>query len=163
FDDARRNFFDRVARFASNGTFAIERLAKSVDDPAQKSFTNGNLEQLAGGADLLAFANLAPVAQNDGADFGFFQVERAADDVAADLHAHPPNEAGICAETEIQTRTVPPSERGPQTAFDCGIQRRDAFNPRAAANDVELHKPLQLLKDAHIATRSLGKERVESL
>ena len=85
FDDARRNFFDRVARFASNGTFAIEWLAKSVDDPAQKSFANGNLEQLAGGADLLAFANLAPVAQNDGADFGFFEIEREADDAAAEI------------------------------------------------------------------------------
>src|SRR5437660_3804616 len=79
------------------------------------------------------------------------------------MHAHATDQTRVCAKTEIQARTVPPSERGSQAAFNSGIQWRDAFNARAATDHVEFHEPLQLIKDSDIAARLLGDERVDSL
>src|SRR5204863_5919079 len=80
------NFFDGIACFAADRPLAIERLTESVDDTAQQPFANGHLKQLASGANLLALANFAPVAENDGPDLGFFEVERQADDAGAKIN-----------------------------------------------------------------------------
>src|SRR2546423_4246648 len=79
------------------------------------------------------------------------------------MHPHATDQTRVCAKTEIQPRTVTSGERGWEAAFTGGAQRRHTFNARTAANHVELHEPLQLIKDSNIAARLLGDERVDSL
>ena len=50
-----------------------------------KPLPTGTWKQLAGGADFVAFVHLGVIAQDDGADFGFFEVQREADDAVAEV------------------------------------------------------------------------------
>ena len=57
-DDAGRDFFDRISDVALDRAFAVDRLAERVDDAAEQAFADGHLQQLAGGADFVAFLEL---------------------------------------------------------------------------------------------------------
>ena len=84
-DDAGRDFLDRIGDVALDRAFAIDRLAQRVHDAAQQPLADGHLQQLAGGADFVAFFELGVVAQNDRADFGLFEVQRQAGDAVAEV------------------------------------------------------------------------------
>ncbi len=84
-DDARRDFFDRIAGFALDRSLAVHRLAEHVDDASQQTLADGHLKQSAGGADSLPFLDAGIIAQNDGADFGLLEIERQAGDAIAEV------------------------------------------------------------------------------
>ena len=50
-----------------------------------KPLPTGHLQQLAGGADFGAFLDLGVIAEDDRADFGFFEVQREAEDAVAEV------------------------------------------------------------------------------
>src|SRR6185503_5744498 len=79
-DDSRGDLFNGIADCSTDGAFAIDRLAKGIDDTTQQPCYHRDLTELPSGADFVAFTHLAPVAQNDCADFGFFQVKGETDD-----------------------------------------------------------------------------------
>ena len=58
-DDAGRDLLDRIGDVALDRALAVERLAERVDDAAEQPLADGHLQQLAGGADLVAFLELA--------------------------------------------------------------------------------------------------------
>ena len=60
-------------------------LAERVDHAAEQRLADRDLQQLAGGADLVAFLDVGEVADDDGADFGFLEVERDADDAVGEF------------------------------------------------------------------------------
>ena len=74
-DDARRNFFKRIKRFTFDRSFVIEWLAKCVHDTAQGRFAHGNRKKPAGRFGFVAFRNFRRFTQQNGADFGFFEVQ----------------------------------------------------------------------------------------
>ena len=63
-------------------------------DAAEQRLADGDLEQLAGGADFVAFLDLGEIADDDGADFGFLEIERDADDAAGELEHFVERRAG---------------------------------------------------------------------
>ena len=85
FDDARRDFFDRIRDVALDRAFAVQRLAEGIDDAAQQAFADRHLEQFAGGADLVTFLDAGVIAENDRAHLGFFEVQRQAGDAVAEI------------------------------------------------------------------------------
>ena len=84
-DDAGSDFLDRIGDVALDRPFAIDGLAQRVHDAAQQPLAHRHLQQLAGGADLVALLELGVVAQNDDADFGLFEVQRQAGDAVAEV------------------------------------------------------------------------------
>ena len=50
-----------------------------------KPLPTGTCKQLAGRADFVAFLDLGVIAEDDRADFGFFEVEREADDAVGEF------------------------------------------------------------------------------
>src|SRR6266404_3215806 len=84
-DDAWGNFFDWISGFALDWAFAIDRLAKSIDDAAEQGFSRRHLEELAGGADLLAFLYAGVLAQDDCAYLGLFKIERQPGDAVSEV------------------------------------------------------------------------------
>ncbi len=63
---------------ACNGTLAVDGLAQRVDDAAQQALADGHVEHAACRLDGVAFGQVAPAAQHDGADEVLLEVERAA-------------------------------------------------------------------------------------
>src|SRR5260221_440245 len=60
-------------------------VAERVDHAAEQSPADRHLEELAGGLDFLAFFDAGVIAQDDGADFGLFEVERQPHHAAAEV------------------------------------------------------------------------------
>ncbi len=85
FDHTRRNFFERISRFRFDRAFAVERLAEGVDDAAEQRFTDRDLEKFAGRLRFVPFHHQRRVAEQDGADFRLFEVEREPEDAARKL------------------------------------------------------------------------------
>ena len=85
FDDARSDFFNGIKSGFLDRALAVDRLAERVDHATEHTLADRHLEQLAGGADFGAFLDLGVVAENDGAHFSLFKVEREADDPAAEV------------------------------------------------------------------------------
>ena len=75
-DDARRNFFQRIKCFGFDRSFAIERLAERVHHAAEQRLADRNRKESAGCLSFVAFRNLRVVAEQNRADFSFFEVER---------------------------------------------------------------------------------------
>ena len=84
-DDAGRDFFHRIKRGFLDRPFAVHRLAEHVHHAAEQALAHRHGEQLAGGLDFLAFVDAEIIAEDDRADFGFFEVEREADDAVAEV------------------------------------------------------------------------------
>jgi len=64
---------------------AVDRTPERVDDAADECGTDGDLEDSAGAADLVALLELEVVAEDDGADVVLFEVERECGDRVAGL------------------------------------------------------------------------------
>ena len=64
---------------------AVDRTAERVDDAADQRGTDGHLEHARRAADLVAFLELEIVAEDDGADVVFFEVQREGGDLVAGL------------------------------------------------------------------------------
>ena len=75
FDNAGRNFFERIKRFAFYRPFIVERLTERVHDPAKQSFADRNREQPPRRLSFIAFGNFRRVAEQNRADLGLFQVQ----------------------------------------------------------------------------------------
>ena len=86
FDDARGDFFNRVGGVVRDRALAVDGRAEGVDDAAEEALAHGDGEELAGGLDLVALADAGVVAEEDGADLGFLEVERDAHDAAGEFH-----------------------------------------------------------------------------
>ena len=56
-----------------------------IHDAPQQPFAHRHGKQLARGLDLRAFMHAEVIAENDRADFGFFEVEREADDAVPEV------------------------------------------------------------------------------
>ena len=84
-DDAGRDFFHGIKSGFLDRPLAVERLAERVDDAAEQALADRHLQQFAGRADFRAFLDLGVIAENDRADFGFFEVEREAGDAVAEI------------------------------------------------------------------------------
>ena len=75
-DHARRNFFQWIKRFGFDRPLAIERLTNGVNDAAEKRFADWDLKELPRGPGFVAFGYLRIIAEQNRADFRFFQVQR---------------------------------------------------------------------------------------
>ncbi len=79
-DDSGSLLLDSVGRRAGDRAFAVQWLAERVDDAPEQSFADGHLQQLAGGAHLVALPQPCVVAEHDHADLGLVQVQGQSDD-----------------------------------------------------------------------------------
>jgi hypothetical protein len=77
-------FFRRDKRFAVDRAFAVDRLAEGVDDAAQQALPTGTWSSLPVVRTSWP-SDAGVIAQDDGADFGFLQVQRQADDAVAEV------------------------------------------------------------------------------
>ena len=84
-DDAGRDLLDRIGHVGLDRPFAVDGFAQRVHDAAQQSLADRHLQQLAGGADFVAFLELGVIAENDDADLGLFEVQRQAGDAVAEV------------------------------------------------------------------------------
>ena len=84
-DNAGGDFLDRIGDLGFDRTFAIERLAKDVHDAAEHGFADWNLKEFTSRADFVAFLDPGVVAENNHADFSFFQVQSEADDAVSEV------------------------------------------------------------------------------
>ena len=84
-DDARRFRLDLARELRGDRSEAVDRIAERVDDAAEHLRADGHFEHAARAAHLVAFLELEPVAENDGADVVFFEIEREGGDFVAGL------------------------------------------------------------------------------
>ena len=84
-DDARGDVFHGIKLGGVDRALAVERLAERIDHAAEQAFADGNLEEPAGGLDLVALADRRVVAEKDRAHLGFFEVESEPDETAGKL------------------------------------------------------------------------------
>src|SRR5262249_36784049 len=68
---------------ADDRALAVERPAERIDDAADHGVADGNLEEGAGGADLVPFDDLDVLAEDDDDDGVFFKVEDLAERLGA--------------------------------------------------------------------------------
>ena len=102
---------------------AVDRTAERVDDAADELGTDRHFEHACRAADLVAFLQLEIVAEDDGADVVFFEVERERGDLVAGL------------------ATTVTSSISPAIAFCEAVDARDSvlhFEDGADFFDVEL-------------------------
>ena len=74
-DDARRLDFDALALGIFDRALAIDRVAEAVDDAAQQTLADGNVDDGAGTLDGVAFLDLGIRAEDHDADIVGFEVE----------------------------------------------------------------------------------------
>src|SRR5262249_53950462 len=84
-NDPGSDLLNRVEHFTRNRTLAIQGFSQSIYDPPQQSHAYGYLQQLAGGADFIAFLKKGVVAQDDHSDFCFLEIKRQASDAVAQV------------------------------------------------------------------------------
>src|SRR3989304_4688235 len=80
-----RDALHRPGLVRLDGTFAIQRLAQRVHDAADEAIADGHLYDATGGTDLVALPDPLVVAEDDGADGVFFQVQGHPHDVVGEL------------------------------------------------------------------------------
>src|SRR5262249_49668469 len=89
--------FHRPGLVRSDRPFTVERIAQRIDHAADEGVADGNVQQHAEGADLVAFADLQVIAEDDDDDRMLFEIERHAADAGAGeldhLRAHDAGEA----------------------------------------------------------------------
>ena len=83
--DAGRLDFHTTLLDTDQRALAINRLAKTVHYPTEHAITDGNRKNSTGGLDGLAFFDTARLAEHNGADRGFVEVEREADGAVLEL------------------------------------------------------------------------------
>ena len=83
--DAGRDFLNRVKSTFFDRAFAIHRAAETVHHATEQSLADGHGKQFAGGLDLRALMHAKVIAEDDCADFGFFEVQRETDHAAAEV------------------------------------------------------------------------------
>ena len=76
--DRGSDVFDRAKTLAVDRTFAVDRLAERVHDPAQQRIADRNRRDAAGPANEVAFLDAGVGAHDDHADVVLFEVERDA-------------------------------------------------------------------------------------
>src|SRR3972149_6050754 len=81
-----RDALHRPGLVRLDGTFAIQRLAQRVHDTADEAIADGHLDDATGRSDLVALPDPLVVAEDDGADGVFFQVQGHPHDVVGELH-----------------------------------------------------------------------------
>ena len=74
-DDAGGHRFDGPTLVGNDRAFAVDRVAKRVDDAADQGRADGHRKELPGRADLHPFANLEVVPEDDDRHGIFFEVE----------------------------------------------------------------------------------------
>ena len=84
-DDARRLGLDLPGEFRIDRAIAVDRAPERVDDAADELRTHRHLEHAAGAPDLVALLEAEVVAEDDGADVVFFEVQRERGDLLARL------------------------------------------------------------------------------
>ncbi len=84
-DDAGRLRLDLARHLRVDRALAVERIAEGVDDAADELRTDRHFEHAPGAADLVAFAELEIIAEDDGADVVLFEIEREGGDRFAGL------------------------------------------------------------------------------
>jgi hypothetical protein len=67
-DNAGRFHFDAAGFFRLDRTFAVDRIAQTINNAAEQFFTNRNFHDLAGTLDDVAFFDVAVVAENNDPD-----------------------------------------------------------------------------------------------
>ena len=78
-DDIGRTAFDRPVFSGGNRAPVVQGLAQGIDHPADERRSDRHLGNPSGGPDLVAFFNLAVIAQHHAANMVFLQVERHAE------------------------------------------------------------------------------------
>src|SRR6185437_12869445 len=84
-DDAGRLALHLARVLRVDRAVAVDRTSERIDDAADQLWSYGHLEHAGGTANLVAFLELEVVAQDDGADVVFFEVEREGGDLLAGL------------------------------------------------------------------------------
>src|SRR4029077_17077958 len=84
-DDAGSDLLDRGCLARLDRSLSVDRLPERVDDPADERLADRDLDDAAGGAHLVALADLLLGPEDDGADRVLFQVECHALDAALEL------------------------------------------------------------------------------
>ncbi len=83
--DAGRLDVDAHLLVGLDRTLAVDRIAETVDDAAEKTLADRNFDDGAGPLDRIAFLDRAVVAENNDADVVGFEVQRHAADAAGEL------------------------------------------------------------------------------
>ena len=83
--DRRRLRLEHASLGGLDLALAVERAPERVDDPAEEAVTDGDREDLAGPAHLLALADVLGVAEDDAADLADVEVERDPEDAVAEV------------------------------------------------------------------------------
>ena len=82
-DDAGRFRLDFARVLGVDRAGAVDRIAERIDDAAEHLGSDGHLEHAARAANFVAFLQLELVAEDDGANVVFFEVERERGDLLA--------------------------------------------------------------------------------
>ena len=83
--DARGDALDRAGLRGADGTLAVDGITEGIDDTADELVAHGHLDDAAGGAHLVAFLDALVVAEDDGADGLFLEVEGEAHGAVGEL------------------------------------------------------------------------------
>ena len=84
-DDVGRHLLDRPGGGGVDRTFTVEGAAQGVDDAANQGIADGDFNNLAGGADPVAFFDHVGVAEDGRAHEVGLQVHGQAEDVVAEV------------------------------------------------------------------------------
>ncbi len=74
-DDAGRLDVDARPGDVCQRALAVDRIAEGVDDPAEETASNWNIDNRVGAFDGVAFTDMAVVAKHDDADIVVFEIE----------------------------------------------------------------------------------------
>ena len=85
FDDAGRNFLNRIICLGGDVALAVDRPAQRVHHAAEQRLAHGHGQQIAGGLHLIALSDAGVVTENHRAHFRFLEVEREAHHAAAEV------------------------------------------------------------------------------
>ena len=88
-DDARSRALDRIVIGRRDRAFAVDRPSEGVHDAPDHRGAHGDLDDLAGAPDLLAFRDLARLPEEHHADVVFLEVERQAEQVVTEVEQLP--------------------------------------------------------------------------
>ncbi len=84
-DHAGRNHFNAPELCGFNGSFAVDRSARGINDASQNRLTNGNLSDFTGSLDDVAFLDMRYFTQNGNTDVIGFQIQHHSQDAAGEL------------------------------------------------------------------------------
>ncbi len=85
------NHFNTTKLTRLDGSLAVQRSSRGIDDASEKSFTDGHLSNLAGPLDDIPFFNVGHFSQNCDTDVVRFEIENHAQNTARELkkfHGH---------------------------------------------------------------------------